>query len=230
MHDQIVTQRALRKPQGRSGLAEREISVDASLSSGEGRKNWGVAKTALAMRRAAVHLANVHNDRWVDVDALFAYYDGTYFENKLGESETTFSWAEREETDDEDFRYCLCTDVPGWWHGSHKGLMCGVSCNVERRRGGVARRSAHIRMPEAMRKFKLTKPAKETLLHAMTHCYLFLTGATKEHEPFYEHGARFRAFCRRLNTDTLTFDAFRPSGGTRSSLTTPATPRMWTSC
>ena len=35
--------------------------------------------------------------------------------------------------------------------------MCGVSCNVERRRGGVARRSAHIRMPEAMRKFKLTK-------------------------------------------------------------------------
>lgn len=213
VHDQIVTQRALRKPQGRSGLAEREISVDASLSSGEGRKNWGVAKTALAMRRAAVHLANVHNDRWVDVDALFAYYDGTYFENKLGESETTFSWAEREETDDEDFRYCLCTDVPGWWHGSHKGLMCGVSCNVERRRGGVARRSAHIRMPEAMRKFKLTKPAKETLLHAMTHCYLFLTGATKEHEPFYEHGARFRAFCRRLNTDTLTFDAFRPSGG-----------------
>ena len=64
------------------------------------------------MRRAAVHLANVHNDRWVDVDALFAYYDGTYFENKLGESGTTFSWAEREETDDEDFRYCLCTDVP----------------------------------------------------------------------------------------------------------------------
>ena len=37
VHDQIVTQRALRKPQGRSGLAEREISVDASLSSGVGR-------------------------------------------------------------------------------------------------------------------------------------------------------------------------------------------------
>ena len=213
VHDQIVTQRALRKPQGRGGLAEREVSVDASLSSGAGKKNWGVAKKALAMRRAAVHLANVKTDRWVDVDALFAYYDGIYFENRLGESETTFSWAERAERDDEDFRFCLCSEVPGWWHGSHKGLMCGVSCNVERRRGGVARRTAHIRMPEAMRKFKLTKPAKETLLHAMTHCYLFLTGAVKEHEPFYEHGARFRSFCRRLNNDTLTFDAFRPDGG-----------------
>jgi hypothetical protein len=213
VHDQIVTQRALRKPQGRGGLAEREISVDASLSSGAGKKNWGVAKTALAMRRAAVHLSNVHHDRWVDVDALFAYYDGTYFDGKLGESDTTFSWAEREEMDDDDFRYCLCSEVPGWWHGSHKGLMCGVSCNIEHRRGGVARRTAHIRMPEAMRKFKLTKPAKETLLHAMTHCYLFLVGATKEHEPFYEHGSRFRAFTRRLNNDTLTFDAFRPEGG-----------------
>ena len=213
VREQNVTQRALRKPQGRGGLAEREISAEASLSSGTGKKNWGLARTALAKRRAAVHLSNVGGDRWEDIDVLFAYYDGTYFENRLGESATTVSWAKREETNDADFRFCLCSEVPGWWHGSHKGLMCGVSCNVERRRGGVARRIAHIRMPETMRRFKLTKPTKETLLHAMTHCYLFLTGATKEHEPFYEHGARFRAFCRRLNTDTLTFDAFRPSGG-----------------
>ena len=91
--------------------------------------------------------------------------------------------------------------------------MCGVSCCVERRRGGYARRSVHIRMPDAMRKFKLTNMAKEGLLHSMIHAYLFMTGAVKEHEPFYEHGPQFRHMMRRLNNDTLTFDAFRPSGG-----------------
>jgi hypothetical protein len=35
-------------------------------------------------------------------------------------------------------------------------LMCGVSCVVERRRGGHVRKSVHIRLPEVMRKFKLT--------------------------------------------------------------------------
>ena len=55
--------------------------------------------------------------------------------------------------------------------------------------------------------------AKEGLLHSMIHAYLFMTGAVKEHEPFYEHGPQFRHMMRRLNNDTLTFDAFRPSGG-----------------
>ena len=66
-----------------------------------------------------MHLANVNNDRWVDADALFAYYNDAYFEGRL--SEVTFSWVNREEEDGE-YRYCLCSAVPGWWHGEHKNL------------------------------------------------------------------------------------------------------------
>ena len=230
IHDQIVTQRALRKPQGRGGLADREISEEVALratkletaqntsaQSKNSKENWRTVRTAITVRRAAVHLSNVHNDRWVDVDALFSYYDATYFEGKL--SDVSFTWVNRgtdadtNAHDTNDFRYCMCSAVPGWWHGSHKELMCGVACNVERQRGGVARRTAHVQMPDAMRKFKLTKQTKETLLHAMTHCFLFLTGVTKEHEQFYGHNERFRGFTHKLNNDSLTFDVFRPDGG-----------------
>ena len=212
----IADQReARRAKQRRTGNAEREISdehkrVNTQEESANAKRNWSKTRVALTARRAAVHLAGVNNDRWTDVNTLFEYYNATYFDDQLGE--VTFSWIDRT-VDDEDFRYCLCSAVPGWWHGAHKNLMCGVSCCVERRRGGYARRSVHIRMPDAMRKFKLTNMAKEGLLHSMIHAYLFMTGAVKEHEPFYEHGPQFRHMMRRLNNDTLTFDAFRPSGG-----------------
>lgn len=220
VENQIANQREGRRPARRADAADREISdevgrarageAEAAASAGNGAALWGRAKSAVNARRAAVHLANVNNDRWADADALFAYYNGAYFEGRL--SEVTFSWINREEEDGE-YRYCLCSAVPGWWHGEHKNLMCGVSCAIERRRGGAPRRSVHIRMPEAMRKFKLTNMTKEGMLHSMIHAYLFLTEVIKEHEPFYEHGPHFRAMMRRINNDTLTFDAFRPSGG-----------------
>ena len=212
----IADQReARRSKQRRQGNAEREISDEHARANTEeesqnAKRNWSKTRAALTAKRAAVHLGGVNADKWTDVNTLFEYYNQTYFDDKLGE--VTFSWIDRA-ADDEDFRYCLCSAVPGWWHGAHKNLMCGVSCCVERRRGGYARRSVHIRMPDAVRKFKLTQMAKEGLLHSMIHAYLFMTGAVKEHEPFYEHGPQFRHMMRRLNNDTLTFDAFRPSGG-----------------
>ncbi len=213
--DQIASQRTGRRPARRQDATDREISDETALAESRraaesAKQNWGRARAALDAKRAAVHLSGVNNDRWADADALFAYYNGAYFGSRL--SEVTFSWFTREE-DDDDYRYCLCSKVPGWWHGEHKNLMCGVSCAIERRRGGAPRRSAHIRMPEAMRKFKLTNMTKEAMLHAMIHADLFLSGVVKEHEPFYEHGPAFRAKMRSINDDTLTHDAFRPSGG-----------------
>ena len=52
---------------------------------------------------------------------------------------------------------------------------------------------------------------KEGMLHSMIHAYLFLTGRVAEHEPFYEHGPLFRRMMHRINNDSLTFDAFRPT-------------------
>ena len=216
MENQIAKQREGRRPARRADAADREISdevgrarageVEAAASAGNGATLWSRAKSALNARRAAVHLHGVNNDRWVDADALFAYYNDAYFEGRL--SEVTFSWINREEEDGE-YRYCLCSAVPGWWHSEHKNLMCGVSCAIERRRGGAPRRSVHIRMPEAMRKFKLTNMTKEGMLHSMIHAYLFLTEVVKEHEPFYEHAGRTSARMMRPASTTT------PSRSTR---------------
>ena len=209
----IADQREARRQAARTETPSERYPTSTSASTRRRnprtRSETGARRGGAHRQRAAVHLAGVNNDRWTDINTLFEYYNTTYFDDKPGE--VTFSWIDRT-ADDEDFRYCLCSAVPGWWHGAHKNPMCGVSCCVERRRGGYARRSVHIRMPDAMRKFKLTNMAKEGLLHSMIHAYLFMTGAVKEHEPFYEHGPQFRHMMRRLNNDTLTFDAFRPSG------------------
>ena len=211
--NQIAHQRESRRPARRVDATDREISDEKrhnAMQGSAGKSNWNKARAALQSKRAGVHLANVSNDRWTDANALFEYYNSTYFKSAL--SDVTFSWINRED-DDGEFRYCLCSKVPGWWHGQHKQLMCGVTCAVERRPGGFMRKSVHIRLPEAMRKFKLTNMTKEGMLHSMIHAYLFLTGKIAEYEPFYEHGPQFRRMMHRINNDSLTFDAFRPTQG-----------------
>ena len=125
----IADQReARRSKQRRQGNAEREISDEHARANTEeesqnAKRNWSKTRAALTAKRAAVHLGGVNADKWTDVNTLFEYYNQTYFDDKLGE--VTFSWIDRA-ADDEDFRYCLCSAVPGWWHGEHKDLMCGV--------------------------------------------------------------------------------------------------------
>jgi len=213
--DQIASQRDWRRPPTRVDATAREISDDkghnAYLEHGDaGKDKWAKARAALQSKRAGLHLSNISNDRWTDVNSMFEYFNTTYFESTL--HEVTFSWINREHEDGE-FRYCLCSKVPGWWHGEHSTLMCGISCVVERRRGGQVRKSVHIRLPEVMRKFKLTAMTKEGLLHSMIHAYLFLTDRVADHEPFYDHGPLFRRLMHRINNDSLTFDAFRPTHG-----------------
>ena len=125
----------------------------------------------------------------------------------------TFSWISAKAMDDSEFRYCLCSKVPGWWHGDNTKLCVGVSCVMERRRGSTSR-IAHIRLPEAFRKFELADMTKEGLLHALIHCFVFVTHQTLDTDPFASHGALFQSIAQRLNNGaSLTQDVFRPTEG-----------------
>lgn len=190
-------------------------------------KPRGAWREALASVRAAKRGAaarDVSGLDWTDVDALFAYYDAVYFERTLG-ARVTFSWHaspadkhEEKEDDgvgararfDESFKYCLCSDVPKWWHGANPRQLCvGVCCIVERRAAQFTR-VAHLRMPDVLRRFKMTQLTKEALLHGMIHAHLFVTGHTRENAAFNAHDDAFKRHVYRINNDVLTFDVYRP--------------------
>ena len=92
MENQIAKQREGRRPARRVDAADRE---SPTRSDARARARWKrprrpetrsalePSQMALNARRAAVHLANANNDRWVDADALFAYYNDAYFEGRL---------------------------------------------------------------------------------------------------------------------------------------------------
>ena len=72
-----------------------------------------------------------------------------------------------------------------------------------------------LRLPNALRKFKLVKETKATLLHEMIHAYLYLTGQIMEGESFNDHSRLFKQHMHRINTDTLVFDAWPRGSGKR---------------
>lgn len=159
-----------------------------------------------------IHLPRVDGESWVDVNSLFSYYNEVYFGRKLGGGRVTLGWIDRE-SDDLDFRYCQCHKVPSWWHGPQRVLAAGVCCENERLPGGLMVRRAHIRLPVALRNFRLTQETKESLLHSMIHVYLYLERLLLPDEPFYAHTRSFQRIMERINTDTLTVDLYRPKGG-----------------
>ena len=134
-----------------------------------------------------------------------------YFEGKLGDCKV--EWYDRGEEDGA-YRYCLCSAMPLWWHGARSALCAGLACEEVRLQGSaLRRRSAHIRLPEAIRRFRLATLLKEALLHEMGHAFLFLTGRSEPGPGATEHGPLFVRLVTKLNSDALTFDAYRPREG-----------------
>jgi len=189
---------------------------------GAANKAGGLWKKALGGVRRAKQtsaIADVSPLEWTDVDGLFAYYDAVYFESKLA-GRVTFSWnaspgvseidAEAVDELNSMFKYCLCSDIPKWWHGANPLQLCvGICCVVERRSSSYTR-AAHLRMPDVLRRFKMTQMAKEALLHGMTHAYLFVSEHTAETAAFNAHDEAFKRIIRKLNHDFTTVDAYRP--------------------
>ena len=164
----------------------------------------------LTAQKTTTTLQNVSSESWIDIHSMFFYFNEVYFEKKL--NNVVISWIDRED-EDADFRYCIGTDVPKWWHGPRKILCAGICCQIERQITGAYARACHIRLPNALRKFKLVKETKATLLHEMIHAYLYLTGQIMEGESFNDHSRLFKQHMHRINTDTLVFDAYRPKEG-----------------
>lgn len=206
------------------GVLETRASVfhaDEENAS-KARGAWRRAARAARSAKFGATGADVSSVDWTDVDALFAYYDAVHFEGKLGAC-VSLSWhaSPPEKNEEEDgheneakfeslFKYCMCSDIPKWWHGANPRQLCvGVCCIVEKRAAQYTR-VAHLRMPDVLRRFKMTQMTKEALLHAMAHAYLFVTGHTKENEAFNAHDDEFKRIVYRLNHDLLTVDAYRP--------------------
>lgn len=221
------------QPRGRineDDLKKGVLETRATLfnqSESKAKVSWRKALSGVrGVKQAASGIADVNPLEWVDVDGLFAYYDAVYFENKLS-GRVTFSWHassatggddEDEQIDDESqmarvdsmFKYCLCSDVPKWWHGSDPKQLCvGVCCVVERR-AAMYSRVAHLRMPDVLRRFKMTQMTKEALLHGMTHAFLFVNGHTRENAAFNVHDEEFKRVVYKINYDFMTSDAYRP--------------------
>ena len=171
---------------------------------------WTKARDMLTAQKTTTTLQNVSSESWIDIHSMFFYFNEVYFENKL--NNVLISWIDRED-EDADFRYCIGTDVPKWWHGPRKILCAGICCQIERQITGAYARTCHIRLPNALRKFKLVKETKATLLHEMIHAYLYLTGQIMEGESFNDHSRLLKQHMHRINTDTLVFDAYRPKEG-----------------
>lgn len=203
-----------------------KISEDDVKRGGEtkARGAWRNAIKSIRNAKASAALTDVSAVDWTDVDGLFAYYDAVYFENSLC-GRVTFSWhassADGQPDEGENelgeqaklerlFKYCLCSDVPKWWHSANpRQLSAGICCVVERR-GSQYTRAAHIRMPDVLRRFKMTQMTKEALLHSMAHAFFFLNGHTKEHEAFNAHDEAFKQLIYKLNYDFITPDVYRP--------------------
>lgn len=223
--------RAKSQPRGRitaEDVARGVLETRASVFHADGenvskaRGTWRRAATSARSAKFAATSADVSNVDWTDVDALFSYYDAVHFEGKLGAC-VSLSWhvspAEKNEAEDAHddkakfenlFKYCLCSDIPKWWHGANPRQLCvGVCCIVEKRAAQYTR-VAHLRMPDVLRRFKMTQMTKEALLHAMTHAFLFVTGHTKQNEAFNAHDDEFKRIVYKLNHDLLTMDAYRP--------------------
>ena len=204
------------------GVLESRASFFDDSNSGESKamKSWKKALGSVRHARQTNAIADVSALEWADVDGLFAYYDAVYFENKLA-GRVTFSWNSspgasvdgKEATInafDSMFKYCLCSEIPKWWHGANPRQLCvGICCVVERR-ASTYTRAAHLRMPDVLRRFKMTQMAKEALLHGMTHAYLFVIGHTAENAAFNAHDDEFKRITYKLNHDFVTVDAFRP--------------------
>ena len=223
--------RAKSQPRGRitaEDVARGVLETRASVFHAEGenaskaRGAWRRAASGARSAKYAATSADVSSVDWTDVDALFAYYDAVHFEGKLG-ARVSFSWhvspAEKSESEDalDDkakfeslFKYCLCSDIPKWWHGANPQQLCAGICCIVEKRAAQYTRVAHLRLPDVLRRFKMTQMTKEALLHAMTHAYLFVTGHTKENEAFNAHDDEFKRVVYKLNHDLLTVDAYRP--------------------
>ena len=78
---------------------------------------------------------------------------------------------------------CVATCPSGGTARARTSYRAGLCCVVERR-GAQYTRAAHIRMPDVLRRFKMTQMTKEALLHSMAHAFLFLNGHTKEDQAF----------------------------------------------
>ena len=208
---ELVAQREYRRAVPRKG--EGDVRAQAARQE-VARTRWLKARKLLTSQAAALHLQSVRSDIWVDIHTLFYYYNEVYFGNRL--QNCVVSWINRED-EDRDFRYCLCVEVPAWWDGPKKILGAGISCHIERQVSGAFARTCHIRLPDALRKFKLVQETKATLLHEMIHAYIYVTGQLSDCELSNEHGRLFRQNMHRINNDTLTFDAYRPRGGYRVS-------------
>ena len=207
--------------QTRGKISEEDVKRGGETKS---RDAWRKALRSIRNAKASAALTDVSAVDWTDVDGLFAYYDAVYFENSLC-GRVTFSWhassADGHPDEGEDemgehaklerlFKYCLCSDVPKWWHGaSPNQLSAGLCCVVERR-GAQYTRAAHIRMPDVLRRFKMTQMTKEALLHSMAHAFLFLNGHTKEDQAFNAHDEAFKQLIYKLNYDFITPDVYRP--------------------
>jgi len=208
-------------------LETRATLFNARQNESKAKVSWRKALSGVqGVKQAASGIADVNPLEWVDVDGLFAYYDAVYFGNKLS-GRVTFSWHtssvgggddEDEQKGDESqmtrvdsmFKYCLCSDVPKWWHGSDPKQLCvGVCCVVERR-AAMYSRVAHLRMPDVLRRFKMTQMTKEALLHGMTHAFLFVNGHTRENAAFNVHDEEFKRVIHKINYDFITSDAYRP--------------------
>ena len=219
MENQIAKQREGRRPARRAD-ADREISdevgrarageVEAAASAGNGTALWSRAKSALNARRAAVHLANVNNEQMGrDADALFAYYNDTRT-SKTAVPEVTFSWVNHEKRTGVSLLLVL--------RGARlvarraQNPMCGVSCAIERRRAAHRAQRPHS---HARGDAQVQAHEHDQRGHAAQHDSRLSVPhrGGRGARALYEHGPHFRAMMRRINNDTLTFDAFRPSGG-----------------
>ena len=216
---EIAAQRASRKTFQPRREGEREISghfeagTDHTRNRGDpaATSKWERAKQLLDANKKTIHLGAVNPDAWTDVNALFHFYDQTYFEHTLTKA-CTWSWLDREE-DDTEFRYCLCSTVPPWWQGSRMMLCAGICCKLQKSNTGALAKHCHIRIPISYRRFRLHVQVKETLLHSMIHAYLYLNDKLVNDEPFYAHGNLFKQMMHHINSNKLTFDCFRPTGG-----------------
>ena len=209
----------------RRGVLETRASIFnvGAANESKARGSWRKALSSVRSAKRGAALSDVNPLEWTDVDGLFAYYDSIYFESKLN-GRVTFSWhaspSHRNDDESEDmgekakldslFKYCLCSDVPKWWHGANPRQLCvGVCCVIEKRASQYSR-VAHLRMPDVLRRFKMTQMTKEALLHGMTHAYLFVTGHTKEDAAFNAHDEEFKRLTYKLNYDFMIADAYRP--------------------
>ena len=165
----------------RRGVLETRASIFnvGAANESKARGSWRKALSSVRSAKRGAALSDVNPLEWTDVDGLFAYYDSIYFESKLN-GRVTFSWhaspSHRNDDESEDmgekakldslFKYCLCSDVPKWWHGANPRQLCvGVCCVIEKRASQYSR-VAHLRMPDVLRRFKMTQMTKEALHRA----------------------------------------------------------------